>query len=86
MPTTTTVSQHYIPPPVKPYLRRNMARGDLHGKSGICATIQKAYFEADSEDVRFLCRVAMRQAKHLHNELYAYYIKSIQGEETPNDA
>lgn len=60
---------------MKPYLRRNMERRDLHGHDNLCSTIQEMYFLAESEELRVKCCIAMRCSKFLDQRLRAYKAK-----------
>lgn len=61
-----------LPPNIKPYLRRNMERNDLHGCNTICAIVQDIYLNTDDEDIKVRCRVIMRMSKSMHNRLVEY--------------
>lgn len=58
--------------PVKPYLKRNMLRKDLHGHNTICSTIQEIFLMSNDEEVKFRCRIVMRMSKSMHNKLVEY--------------
>ena len=49
-----------------------MIATNLHGKSGLCKTIQDIYLASTQEDVRFKCRIAMRLAKMMDGKLRQY--------------
>lgn len=57
---------------VKPYLRKNTERTDLHGYDTICANLRDIYLWSNNEDIKTKARIALRMAKSMHNKLVEY--------------
>lgn len=52
-----------------------MLRARLHGRGTLCSTIQEIYIGTEDEDIKFKCRIAMRQSKMMDKELRGYRAK-----------
>ena len=57
---------------VKPFLKRNMERDELHGRDNLCSTIRDIYRKSTDEEIRLWCRIAMRMSKNMYNALVEY--------------
>ena len=60
---------------VKPYLRRNMVRTNLHGRGErICHTVQEIFLMSTDPEILFKCCVGMRMTKLIYAQLVQYAI------------